>query len=450
MTPIDCLIKEGKRHSITIDPVDHCIKTDSSLKAHIGDEQKHEKYDRVLADMGMDITFFKKLREKPNFIFSTQPGPWLTANFKAIVALLNNLIENYDCNRGLSGTYALMNDRFTFTGLKKAFNEFTLANGLKTLHLTEKRFIEHHEGLAYSNTIMEEKTTQRILSIFNLGAELTKASQKSLHEFEDFIHHCPHDKKENAIRIDDLIPHEINVSKLYESLRQIFTEKAVVDLESICKNSNPQEDWGKFWTTVNSKILKTEIGKADDLLNDFVLAVEDVEKLADRLASYTNHDRTKPISLVNIIDSESGQHACVQYSFDKTSSAQESGLSYNIRNHQTHSYENKPITWEKVREMAKKRLTAGPSYTLKYFLRAAANTYFLVDSTLSVKETKHDAEISILHEKLIGIPYPWVSLRQNPNKSPSDEVPPIDTFISLYSPHHHIEQNKAIAEFFAG
>ena len=441
-------------HNLPADPAgahQECIASLSQLQAHINNAGKHARYDLLLEEMGMDIEYFKKLREKPSFVFSYQPGPWFSTSYQIIINLLERLVDYFECNKELSGVYALNNDRFTFGGLKKAFNQFNLANDLKIQHLVDKKFIEENEGLAYPYVTVEKDDALGLKSIFDLAYGILKTSQKDFKQFERYIHTLPHDKTGKQKRIDDFLPHGHNLRNLYDLLQLVYREKILEDLEFAARQIDPKEtQWSSYWTKVNRQIMEVEIGEADKILNEYVLAIKDVHKLAGWLTQNTSRPSGEPLAILNLIDPYSHRHYSVFYDSEKAKSGKKDFLYYINKKNGESEPEKQYLTWEEITNLAENELTSGPVYEIKYLLRAASHTYFLVNSDISSKNTKHDVTLDQIHRAKIGLPYPWISVSQPINNNTSEVIPDNESFIALYSPFHEIEQSTAIARFFAG
>lgn len=432
-------------------PGQSCIKTLSQLQTHINNEGKHASYDLLLDEMGMDTAFFKKHREKPAFVFVFQPGPWFSIKYQIIINLLQKLIDYFDCNREISGVFALNNDRFTFGGLKKIFNQFYLANDLKTLHFVEKKFIEQNEGLGYPYVSIENGDARGLKSIIDISGGIVKASQKDFRQFEHYIRTLPHEQIGRNKRIDDFIPHEHDLKRLHDLLQLIYREKIMADLKFASDNINEKETiWSSYWNDVNRQVMEIEIGEIDNLLNKYVLAIRDVHKLAEWLGKTLNNPEGEPLSILNIIDPYSHKHYSVYYDFGKAKTGDKNFLYYVNKTEASGEPEKTFLTWEEITNLAEQELTGGPTYLIKYLLRAASHNYMLVDSSIATQNTKHDLLLNLTHQSLTGLPYPWITVDQPINNNTSEIVPDNESFIALYSPFHEIEQSTAIARFFAG
>jgi hypothetical protein len=426
-------------------PVYQCIRKLSELSVHIKNTEKFAKYDLLLSEMGMNVDFFKGLREKPSLIYVSQPGPWFSINHQIIISLLQKLAGYFDCNEDLSGIFALNNDRFTFGGLKKTFNNLNLANDLKPVHFVENKFIEANEGLAYPYVSIKNADSKILRSTFEISRNIIKSSQKSFKEFEHEIRTMPHEVIDRLRRIDDFIPHGCDLKKLYDLLHLIYREKILDDLDFAIDSVKNKVAWHQYWNGLNKKILNVKIKSADKILNKYILAIENVHKLANWII--TNTAPAGDPAILNLIDPFSHEHFCVFYDTQKAAAKVENFLYYNSKEGDS---AKQYLSWEEIINLAEQELTSGPTYIVKYLLRAASHFYFMVDYDISTKNTKHDDIINRLHQEKIGIAYPWISVSPPINNDTSEIVPDNSSMIALYSPFHEIEQSTAIARFFAG
>lgn len=438
----------NSRHQHQLLPED-CIGSLSKLQQHINNREKHDKYDQLLQTMGMQTEFFSKLRQKPSFIFSHQPGHWFSIGYQSIIMLLQKLDDYFETNKEISGVHAFNNDRFTFGGQKKAFNQLYLANDLNIIHFVGKKFIEKNEGLAYPFVTIEKDDARNLRSIFDLALFILKHSQQEYPSFEKAINSLPHEIKNGQKRIDDFIPKGYELRKLYDILQLTYREKIIEDLKFASDSLMQPIEWNTFWNSLNQKIMEVEVKNADDLLNKYILAISDIHKLANWLAKVTQEAPGQPVPIINIIDPFSHKHYSVYYDFEKA--AKKKFLYYTEKEDSEENQvpERQYLSIEEIMNLAEEGLTGGPSYIIKYILRAASHSYFLVDSITSANNTKHDVIIDKIHEQEIGIPYPWITTLRPINDDTSDIVPDNTSLIALYSPFHEIEKSTAVARFFA-
>lgn len=378
----------------------------SQLKNHLGSKDKAKKYDKMLEEMGMDKGFFSQLREKPSFIYSEQPNPLFIKNTGPTFGLLKELISYFDVNKDNSGVFALNNDRFTMGGLKKESNILYLMNGLKSIHIADKKFISENQGKAYQYVILSEDDASGIRSVFEILLKIIQAAEADSHSFIRIINKLPHEKLQRRKRIDDFLPYGIDLALVHQQLQYLNLDRLKHDLNYIIQNSYAGNTWAKLWTSVNSKILDMEIRPADKLLNQYILAIKDPHKYMRWNADIIGHNKNEPLAILNFVDTSSGYHRTLFYDFSLANKADQKCFYY-CANKDNKVY----LDFPEVRKLAQHNLTGGPMYIPKYLLRAASNTYFLVHLSDIAKNTKNDDQLSGLHQNMIGEKYPWITLK---------------------------------------
>ncbi|HEX9736915.1 MAG TPA: hypothetical protein VGG06_33530 [Thermoanaerobaculia bacterium] len=401
------------------------LTTFRELERHVRDERKHAGYERLLADFGVDARRFSRLARHPRLILAEQPGCWFGGDDLMRYRLLARLAEVM--GTGAPEVLSLASDAFTCRGGKRDFLLFKLHRRLGSVHLVGASYLRRHRNRVYDALTISGAARERLAALLDTTLAMLGSAAVSPAAFADAVLAIFRAGVRPGARA--LLPARCDrrgLRSFAARLRRYDLEAARRPLAAAREALAEGVSWVGYWDRVNAVFLGTEIGALGPLFNRFLLAVDDPVKMARQLIRLCRPAGDEPIAVAAVV---AGGAKYRMVFFDPA----DERFFYRPRPRR-----RRPISWDRLRELARGGRTGGPAGTLEYLLMAASGIYLVADPVDGHSRFERDARR--IHELYTGLSFPYVAL-------PASLCAGEPDYLEMFAPGF-AEQGRAACERF--
>lgn len=419
MTVLDALPPRSVRVHLT---------TFRELDRHVHDERKHAGYARLLADFGVDAERFSCLVRHPRLILAEQPGCWFGGDDLMRYHLLARLADVMGAGAGPE-VLSLASDAFTCRGVKRDFLLFKLHRRLGSVHLVGASYIRRHRNQVYDALTISGSACERLAALLDLSLAMLGSAAVSPAAFADEVGAIFRAGIRPGVR--PLLPargDRRGLRTFAARLRRYDLEAARRPLAAAREALHDGVSWAGYWDRVNAAFLGSEISPLGPLFNRFLLAVDDPVKMARQQLRLCCPDSSEPIAVAAVVA------AGAKYRMVFFDPADERFF------YCPQPGRRRPISWERLRELARGGRTGGPAGTLEYLLMAASGIYLVADPVDGHSRFERDARR--IHELYTGLPFPYVAL-------PASLCGREPDYLEMFAPGFAERCRTALERFFA-
>lgn len=398
------------------------------LERHCRNEAKHAGYERLLVDLGIDVSRFAVLATPPRLILAEQPGCWFYADDVIRHRLLRVLTGTLGFH-ATSGVLSLASDAFTCRGVKRLFLSFQLHRELEPVALVGAAFQRRHRNRTYHSLEISGSTHERMATILDVSLAMLGSAAESPRAFAEATTAIFQAGLRPGLR--PLLPASSERRGLLELGRRLAEHDLAAARRPLAAARRELADgvsWARYWDRVNGTFLGARVGDLGPLLNRFLLAVDDPVRLSRQLARLSRHPAGQPLAVAAVF-AEDEKYRMVF--FDPAR-----GRFF----YRPAGRARREISWTRLRALAEDGRTGGPAGTLEYLLMAAAGIYLVADPDDG--SSRFERRAREIHRRYTGLPFPYVALA-------SDGVYPATDYLRLFEPDFEPRTQAAIDRFFS-
>lgn len=403
------------------------LTTRRDLERHCRSGGKRAAYRGLLLDLGIDLELFEPLVAHPRLVLAEQPGNWLSGTDLIRYRLLRALIEN-DRFHASSGVLSLATDALTCRGLKRLFLAFLLHPELGPLCWLGASYLRRHRNHAYHALPIAGASYQRIRDILDICLTMLSSARVSPDAFATEVRGIFRGGVRSGL--GPLLP----ASSDRRSLRELGARLGDYDLEGACQPLRTARRelrdgmrWVGYWDCVNGAFFGTRIGKLDPLFNRFLLTIADPVRMSRCLMSLCRHRADQPIAVAAIVTGEE-KYRMVFFDPATEDFFYRPSVRRRVR-----------IPWWRLRELAERGATGGPSGVLEYLLMAASGIYLVVDP--GDGKNRFERLAWEIHRRYTGLQFPSITFEPGEGQARWD-------YLHAYHPEFESRSRATLDRFF--
>ena len=344
-------------------------------------------YRRWFTDFGISERLFE--HHRPRLFYAEHPGSWFFPDDLIRLRFGRRLCQRLELPFEV---LQMERDAFRDRGIKRLFLQWRLRRDQPFVLLPGPRECRRWRRMVYGAPRLEGRSAARVQRQFQAALDVLDAAGHA-----DALWRLVSARQTPDVRaLLGPVDSRRETQAWARQLESFDLDAAHPPLRLGLERLAEPIRWAEFWRQVNGAYAGVDIGLLDPWLDRFVLAIDDPEKMARRLAELIieeGGELPESINVAGFVDG--GRYVQVLYEPLRRRFARRAAGTV------------EDFDWSELRSKALEGQSTGPTGTIFYMMLAATGGFMLADANDG--RTAFEQRTARCHRRYLGAPYPWIA-----------------------------------------